>query len=525
MLTRRGRKKANTSLRSTVLRSHLHSDSFGDLGAAPETPINRRTEEGDASLPEPQPQEAKRRSDLNVPPSSQQARGSLGDGDCELLSDYIGEVVTAAVGARRAEDFRFFSGEMERTRLALREEISSLLRETLASAPTPEQHRTALSQDGGQHESYAARVESTGNAPYRHRFSSALPSHQPVPPQRPSNAARQPSPRRAPSPHRPDPAVDRSHMDDFLRQLHNLTFSDPALNSHSAPRPSGSGYRFQNFDKWGLKFDNRNMSVDDFLFRLERLRVSYGASWDDVVINFHHFVAGPVETWFWAFVKTNPNISWIGLKNAMIEHFRSLETDSELSRRLYDRHQGTNESFDDFYLAVQQLNGRLRVPKTDAEIIDVLKNNVKKQMGLLLITFETNSLADMVHVCRKVEKYLVDREAAFQRARGAPIAPPRRSAVSELVAEDPVEDDTHLPDIEAFHLKREKDSRNYTCWNCKGRGHSFFECPDPQRALFCFRCGWENTTSPQCPRCSGNDPKSSPKFRGNCSSEKNPESS
>lgn len=207
------------------------------------------------------------------------------------------------------------------------------------------------------------------------------------------------------------------------------------------------------------------------------------------------------------------------LRLALLEQYRSLETDSELSRRLSDRHQQPLESFDDFYTAIQQLNSRLRVPKQDQEIIELLKQNVRRRMGELLITFQTNSLPEMVYVCRNIEKYLNSHEP--QRGRNAFIPPPRRNVVSELRTEDSSLGESSFPNVEAFQQKR--DTRRFTCWNCKKVGHSFFECSDPQRNLFCYKCGQEDTTTPQCLRCSGNDPRSSLVSRGNCSRNQNPD--
>lgn len=70
------------------------------------------------------------------------------------------------------------------------------------------------------------------------------------------------------------------------------------------------------------------------------------------------------------------------------------------------------------------------MPKQDQEIIELLKQNVRRRMGELLITFQTNSLPEMVYVCRNIEKYLNSHEP--QRGRNAFIPPPRRNVVSEL---------------------------------------------------------------------------------------------
>lgn len=242
------------------------------------------------------------------PSTSQSCPPVLGvadvSGEDEQLAEYIHEVVTAAVGVNRAADYRFIRDEMERSRICIRNEVASIVRETLATT-TPV------------------------NRP--------LPAENIAPPQ--------PVPRRSP-PTPPlrarNPAIDQpqdvsrnENADEFLRQLNNLSLNDPS-STIAGPTRLSTGHRIQNFHKWGIKFDSRNMSVDDFLFRLERLKVCYNASWDEILLNFHHFVSGPVENWYWVYLKSNPAVTWMTLRLALVEQYRSLETDSELSRKLSD---------------------------------------------------------------------------------------------------------------------------------------------------------------------------------------------
>ena len=51
------------------------------------------------------------------------------------------------------------------------------------------------------------------------------------------------------------------------------------------------------------------------------------------------------------------------------------------------------------------------------------------------------------------------------------------------------------------------------CFNCKQLGHGFFNCPHPQKEIFCFRCGLANCTLPQCPNCNPGNSETSAKNR------------
>lgn len=39
------------------------------------------------------------------------------------------------------------------------------------------------------------------------------------------------------------------------------------------------------------------------------------------------------------------------------------------------------------------------------------------------------------------------------------------------------------------------------CWNCHRRSHRMSECPRVRRRNFCYRCGRDGTTLPDCPTC------------------------
>lgn len=257
------------------------------------------------------------------------------------------------------------------------------------------------------------------------------------------------------------------------------------------------------------------MTVDDFFTRLKRLKASYNALWEDLFLHFHLFVSGTVESWFWTFLKTNPNANWQSLEFALIEQYRSIETDSELSRKMFDRRQGVSESFDDFYNPILVMNARLRIPKSRRELIDLIKQNVKKRTGELLITFNTQSLAEMVYVCRSIEKHAQQNEnlkiKAFQQNN------PRKQ-IMELENSFQVDDQF---DVNALNVSHNQS--NYVCWNCKTKGHSFVQCPSSQRNLFCYKCGMDKTTTPNCSKCSGNRKRGNSTTGEFCHPKENPD--
>lgn len=374
----------------------------------------------------------------------------------ESLQRYITNIANATIGLSRAEDLRTRQAEYEVERTKMREEIVNTIRDTLrAATPAPRSRPFPDLSHPENHSTVRPGRSSDENLEHPHLSENA---------------------------------------ENFLSQLNNLNLNAPTPSPGNALSSHGS-FRAVAFHKWGLKFDNVRMTIDDFLIRLKRLKTSYNASWEEIFLHFHLFVTGPVESWFWTFLKTNPDANWQSLEFALIEQYRSIETDSELSRKMFDRRQGPNESFDEFYNAILIMNARLHSPKSRKELIDLIKQNVRRRTGELLITFSTQSLAEMVYVCRSIEKHAQTQNENFRQKPFLQNSIKKQVSEIETVSEEAFE-------IDALNISNSNLAK-YTCWNCKNKGHSFVQCPDPQRNLFCYKCGLENVTTPNCSHCSG----------------------
>lgn len=49
--------------------------------------------------------------------------------------------------------------------------------------------------------------------------------------------------------------------------------------------------------------------------------------------------------------------------------------------------------------------------------------------------------------------------------------------------------------------KGKRRIRGRRCWNCRKRDHVYGGCPQPIARKFCFRCGRQDRTVEECPRC------------------------
>ncbi|KAI8117716.1 hypothetical protein CVS40_10489 [Lucilia cuprina] len=78
-------------------------------------------------------------------------------------------------------------------------------------------------------------------------------------------------------------------------------------------------------DKWGLIFDGNNlrMSVEDFIFRIERLQAQYDIPTEELERDFHLLLSSSAKDWYWLFVQTHVGVKWPGLKQALLSQYQT----------------------------------------------------------------------------------------------------------------------------------------------------------------------------------------------------------
>lgn len=259
--------------------------------------------------------------------------------------------------------------------------------------------------------------------------------------------------------------------------------------------------RHVNLEKWGLKFDPKSMTVDDFIFRVEAFQKSSRCSWIHIFENFHFLVKGKAETWLWQFRRCSPEANWLDLRAGLIRTFANLDSNSEICRQIMERRQGYQESFTDYYESIIDLNFRLNIPKTEAELVEIIRQNVNDQIARLIFNSSIGSLNELVQLCRKAEKFVSERNRKQRIGKVYEIDNQEEEynryqhSVQERYA-NPIQVND---EVEAIGSPRGNPAR-YRCYNCEAVGHSYVDCPE-ERRLFCYRCGKGGFITPKCPNC------------------------
>lgn len=269
-------------------------------------------------------------------------------------------------------------------------------------------------------------------------------------------------------------------------------------------------YRSKNpIETWRLQFDGNisTMSVESFLRRVEKFRITDGVTEDFVAQNLHKLLTGPAERWYWLREIECPSDDWSKWKQALLRHFRgptSAAMDDRIISEIVNRKQRSRESFDDFYIAVLELNTRLQVRRSPEALIDTMRRNLLPRLSAAVLTTPFQSLEHFRDVCLMVETY----QATIPPARDIHEISPGYYGTNEDYLEAFIKPQHRMrPTI--------KDSSKWLCWNCNQQGHGFRDCLQPVSGIFCFRCGHKGSRTPWCPVCHPENQQMPVKYAGN----------
>ena len=242
--------------------------------------------------------------------------------------------------------------------------------------------------------------------------------------------------------------------------------------------------------EWGLSYEGPRgpTTVEDFIFRVEYLQNHYQCPWSEVLRDFHRLLKGEAIEWYWLSLKSNPYMTWPQLKDSLIRQFRNMKSDFELMRNLVERRQNPGESIDDYFLAMAKLRSMLRVDIDNADLIKIMKRNVRENVSRMVYAMQE---------CKQAEEHL-----ARNYNRHAPVTNSRpfnaRSGQVQSVyfkEEAAIDNNEFVEEVQA--KPKEKDE----CFKCHKLGHHHKDCPMLSKKVYCFRCGKEDVIAPKCPEC------------------------
>lgn len=198
-------------------------------------------------------------------------------------------------------------------------------------------------------------------------------------------------------------------------------------------------------DRWHVKFDGigRDMTVESFLFRIEKLRQQYNLTHDQLFSDFHCLVSGSAAKWYWQILEDHAdqvNFDYFALKRELLNHFKSADSDYEIIREIMDRKQQPGEGFEDFYTEIHNLTFRLQKRIPEKELVQIVRGNLKSNIASLIFSSTVETIKELKRECKRAEKLVKD-----SRQRPKP--------VSELNVFDPKVEEEDILNIEAMSIR------------------------------------------------------------------------
>lgn len=286
----------------------------------------------------------------------------------------------------------------------------------------------------------------------------------------------------------PDPFVD------LADRLDNFQFSPLRGTSCEEPRICSSSFRFLDIGKWDVKFNGQS-SVNDFLERIEELRVSRGATKEQLLRSAPELFCGDALLWF----RTCNVVSWDDLVSQLRDTFQPYDYEFALWDEIRRRTQGAQERVISFVASMENLFRKLPVMPSETTRLQMIRRNLLPYIQSRLATHQILSLQDLVRLSRAVE----ETESRIQRF--VPPSTNYRQLIEPALAYHKPSNYVNAIDSSLVSPVSENTAPTKTvlCWNCQEVGHQFRQCTKPRRK-FCYRCGKADVVSRNCSSCSKN---------------------
>lgn len=206
------------------------------------------------------------------------------------------------------------------------------------------------------------------------------------------------------------PNLNSVDVGDYDRNLNNLNTNygnDPSL---SGRRSYNTNYKPLRISDWGISFNGKNdaIPVDRFLNRVEFLARENGMPHDRLVIEIGTILQGSAKEYYWLFQESSGQfrMSWLQLRQALLYRFTSNQTDYDIKNSMVSRKHNyeKGETFSEYSSVIIGMSLSLRIPMSDGDLINLLKENMRPGLQLQLAGKHYRTIGDLDYDCRTLEK-------------------------------------------------------------------------------------------------------------------------
>jgi len=223
--------------------------------------------------------------------------------------------------------------------------------------------------------------------------------------------------------------------------------------------------------KWGCHFDGRDPLA--FLERIDELQMQYRYPGNLMLEGLPEMLRGDALAWY----RNNRAEwnTWADFTFALRTQYLPRRYQARLARDIQDRRQKVDEPFTKYSTELLTMIRRAGNFTTE-EKVDRVYENMRTEYKFFVRLGSHPTLADLTDQATEFEAL---RKAQNQETRGA------KQAVNTATTPTGPYD------------------RDHTCWRCKQRGHTRFNCQRPARK-FCSQCGKDGVFTRDCHPRPGN---------------------
>jgi len=121
------------------------------------------------------------------------------------------------------------------------------------------------------------------------------------------------------------------------------------------------------------------MTVESFLFHVDRLQELYDLSRQQVFREFHLLLAGAATKWYWQLMKDKAedyDFDYYLLTQEMERAFHITGNDLIKVKQLMERKQRPHETFSNYVSDMHNLHFKLKYKIAEDEFVELLKDNM-----------------------------------------------------------------------------------------------------------------------------------------------------
>uniref|UniRef100_A0A1A9WIZ0 Peptidase A2 domain-containing protein n=1 Tax=Glossina brevipalpis TaxID=37001 RepID=A0A1A9WIZ0_9MUSC len=228
-------------------------------------------------------------------------------------------------------------------------------------------------------------------------------------------------------------------------------------------------------NKWRVKFDGSDtgLSVDSFIFRIEKLKALSHITYDELFAQFHCLVIRK----YWQLLEDHENdltFGYVALKKELLKEFGRSESDYDIIRDIMERKQQPFESFDEYYGDIHDLRFRMKNKMPEFELIKVIKSNLRAALASLIFAIIVDNIADLRAECKRAEKFLRENRQKYRQ-------------INEIECWRKNSDLNEQKFIETFELrntgKKDKQKQKLIVSKESGKGNSTIQDPNIVQAM------------------------------------------